>query len=173
MAKRRSKPTDVPVVRNLEQANEVLAELAAHKRELDQINGALNERIDQAKAAAEEKAAPVRDRVTALEVGLTSFAEHHKGDLFGKKRSVDLSFGRFGFRRSTQVKPVTRTTWAVVLERLKNLGMRDAIRVKEQPNKEVLREWPDERLAQVCVRRVEHDDFWYELDEAELGETSA
>ncbi|MBF0261068.1 MAG: host-nuclease inhibitor Gam family protein, partial [Magnetococcales bacterium] len=60
------------------------------------------------------------------------------------------------------------TTWAMVLGKLKELAFYEAIRVKEECNKEVLHEWPDERLAAVCARRVEKDVFWYELKKEEL-----
>jgi len=96
-----------------------------------------------------------------------------KGRLFVGKRSVDLDYGKLGWRKSTEIKPAAKTTWAMILGRLRELAFGEAIRIKEEVNREVLHEWPEERLELVGARRVEKDTFWYEIDEAKLADQAA
>lgn len=164
----RKKPQNVFPVKDLEDANTVLKDIAYYKRELAAIASKMNSDIDQIKADAKAKASAYEDKVKKLENSLQAFSEYRKGDLFQKRRSLSLNFGNFGFRLATSLKPMSKVTWARVLETLKEKGMKSAIRVKETPNKEVLAEWSDERLATVEVRRQKKDQFWYEVDEEAL-----
>ena len=59
---------------------------------------------------------------------------------------------------------------AMVLGKLEELGFEKGIRINKTVNKDVLRTWPDERLELVGARRVEKDDFWYELKGVEVEE---
>lgn len=125
----------------------------------------MNDEIDHVKACAEADSEPLLKRLDLLDASLLAFAEYNKAELFEKKRSVELMYGLLGFRRSSEIKPKPKTTWAMVCEALKSLGFDDAVRVREDANKEVLREWPEERLDLVGARRVEKDTFWYEVKE--------
>jgi hypothetical protein len=49
----------------------------------------------------------------------------------------------------------------------------EAVRVKEEVNKEEMAAWPDERLALVGARRVEKDQFWYEVDQDSISDKTA
>ncbi|MBF0370678.1 MAG: host-nuclease inhibitor Gam family protein [Magnetococcales bacterium] len=169
-SRKRIKPKSPVIVRDLEHANQVLGEIAHLKRNISAIETDMNQSIDRIKAAAEAFAAPRRSRLDALTAGLTAFAEYHKEGLFKKKRSVDLAFGHLGFRRSSEIKPKPRSKWALILNRIKELGYRDAIRIREDVNREALRDWPEERLAMVGARRMDKDLFWFELKEEGLGE---
>ena len=167
MAKR-NKPSNVCPVKSIEDVNDALAKIATHQRELAAIEGEMNNDIDRIKAAAKAKAADHEEKVKALEGGIQAFSEMKKDDLFKKTRSIPLNFGTIGFRKSTSLKPMVKNTWAMVLGMLKERGLNTAIRVSESVNKEVLSEWPDDRLGTVSVRRVSTDQFWYEVNEEEL-----
>jgi phage host-nuclease inhibitor protein Gam len=108
-----------------------------------------------------------------MENGLQAFAEHRKEELFSNRRSVELDFGTLGYRRSHEVKPKPRTTWAQVLGKLKELRFHEAVRVKEAVDKDELRSWPDERLESVGARRVQKDTFWYEINAQKVAEEAA
>ncbi len=146
----RSKPKRRFLVKDLAQANQTLAEIAVLKRE--------------AQAAARQA------RIEALESGLAAFAEFGKAELFKDRRTCELDFGRLGFRRSSEVRPKPRNTWAAVLGRVKELGLVEAVRVREDVNREALRQWPEARLELVGARRVEKDVFWCEVNEEALGQ---
>lgn len=164
----RRKPGNIQPVTSLEAANGALAEIAGLRRELRLLEHELNRRIDQAKADAESRAAPLHAGLEAWENGLRAFAELHKENLFGEKRSTSLDYGVVGFRKSTEIKPAPGGTWRAVLGRLKEEGLSEALRLREDVNREELHKWPDNRLALVGARRLSKDVFWYELDEARL-----
>ncbi|WP_028314691.1 host-nuclease inhibitor Gam family protein [Desulfatibacillum aliphaticivorans] len=173
MARKKPNKNSLYPVRDLKEANEALREIAAIKREIEAVNANMNDRIDQAKADAEVAAAPWQTKMEAIENGLLAYAEMNKDSLFAKKRSVDLDFGSIGFRRSKEVKAQPKKTLASILEKLKSLGFSEGIRVKETVNKDVLRDWPEERLAMVDARIVEKDTFWIEPDETKLTDRAA
>jgi phage host-nuclease inhibitor protein Gam len=153
----------------LDEANVALADIAELGRRMRAIEGEMNAQIDTIKREAEERAAPLRDELVALEHGLKAFAEYHKDNLCKDRRNVELTHGSFGFRKSTELKPAPKTTWGAITERIEQLGLLTGLRIRKTPNKEVMREWPDERLTELGVRRVSKDQFWYELGEVDLG----
>ncbi|HYW03578.1 MAG TPA: host-nuclease inhibitor Gam family protein [Gammaproteobacteria bacterium] len=169
----RKKPDNIEHIADNQHADRVLAEVGALQRQLRGIESDLNDEIDQAKAAAAAKAAPIKERMAELDAGLLAYAEYNKDRLFRKRRSVKLHFGTLGFRRSTQLKTATKWTWAAVLDRLKELGLTQAVRVKESVDKEALATLPDAQLEQVGVVRRPTDSFWYEVDEHAIEESAA
>lgn len=171
----RKKPNPAFVVADLEAADKALARLAELKRTVDAENLRLNEAIDRLKANVAEVTASPLAEAAALEAALASFAETRKPDLFAKLRSQTLTFGVIGFRRSSEVKPQPKTTWGTIKERIKALvtgqdgdPFAAAIRVKEDVNRDVLKEWPEERLTSVGARIVAKDSFYYELNTQEI-----
>lgn len=164
----RKKPQHVFPVKNDSEANTSLAEIAEIKRSLDKINNCLNDDIDKLKAEAKALAAPHESRLAALENGLMAYAEYNRDELFSGKKSKEYNFGSIGYRKSTEIKPLTKTTIAQVLGKVKELGFSAAIRVKESLNKDEMHTWPDERLSLVGARRVAKDTFWYEINEEEI-----
>ncbi|MBF0125702.1 MAG: host-nuclease inhibitor Gam family protein [Magnetococcales bacterium] len=166
---KRVKPENIVHVRDLQQANAALGEIAQLQRNIEIIETDMNESIDRIKRAADAFAAPRRARLESLANGLSAFAEFNKGTLFEKRRGVELSFGVLGFRRSSEIKPKGRGTWAQVLDRIKELGVGEAIRIREDVNRELLRGWPEERLELLGVSRIEKDLFWYELKTTSLA----
>jgi len=171
MARRKPNPPAV-VINNLEQADDLLREMAECSRRIDAIRSTMNEAIDAAKAEGKEQAAGHAARLKELEESLAAYATYQKPELFKSRKSVTRVFGTFGFRKSTEIKPQTKHTWGSILEQLKSLGMNHAVRTKEEVNKETLQEWPDERLEKVGARRVSEDKFWVEVDQAALEDTA-
>lgn len=165
----RSKPNAV-VIGDLDQAQTALAEIADLARRTATIDLALNAAIDAAKEGAAAEGKPLAERRKELEAALAQFGSLRKAELFKDKRSVDLGFGVIGFRMSTCVKTLPRVTWGMVLEGLKKLGFSEAIRTKEEPNKDVLKEWPDDRLATVGARREVSDTFFIEIPQEAMAD---
>ena len=169
----RIKPKNLFPIKDLAAANEALARIADLKRRLAKLDSDLNADIDRLKADAEAKAAPLQTLMASIEGGLLAFAEFNKDTLFEKKRSKELDFGVLGYRRSKELKPQPKITWKMVLGKLKDLGLAAGIRIREDVNKDELRQWPDERLALVGVRRVDKDSFYYEIDEQKIADKAA
>lgn len=158
----RIKPTP-HIVGNIPQAEAALAEIAALDRKLDCISNELNAEIDAAKDAAQQKSTALLSRRKDLADALATYATLNKGDLFKDKKSLDLAFGIMGFRQSTQIAQVNRITQAMTLEKLHEYSFTDAIRSKEELNKEIVAGWPEERLALVGLKRRQLDTFYIEI----------
>ena len=165
----RVKPKNVQPIRTAEEANDALRELGEIKRITNDIENKMNDDIALIKSGAAQEAAQFNSRREALENGLLAFAELKKEELFKDKRSVIYDYGALGYRRSSELKPVSGATWASVLGRLKKLDFKNAIRIKEEPDKDVMAQWPDERLSQVEVERKQKDTFWFEINEEKLA----
>lgn len=169
VAKRsRVKPDLMVHVKDIEQANVCLGEIAGLKRRIEALEARMNDDIDRIKAEAASKTEPLLRRLKALENGLLAFSEYNRDELFKKKKSIELAFGLLGYRKSTMVKPLPKKRWMDVLERLEELDLKEAIIVKKSPNKDVLRGWSDEKLELVGARKVSKETFWYEIKEEEI-----
>ena len=167
---RRKKLLNIYPVKTLSDANQALEVMADIQRKIETEEIRLNKKIDAAKACAVSNTAQLHNQLQAMENGLQAFAEYNKPQIFKQKRSIFLNFGVIGFRKSTQLKPMPKTTWQKVVELLNSQGLTSGIRVRESVNKEVLNEWSDEKLEKVSVKRHETDTFWYEIKEDELSE---
>lgn len=168
----RKKPANLHPVKDLTEANAVLAELGSLKRHVEMINVGLSDQVDQLKAEAEAKAAPLLARMANLENGLLAFAEYNKAEVFEDRRSKELTYGVLGYRKSTEIATKKGHTMAMILGRLKELGFEQGIRISEAVNKDELRTWPDERLDLVGACRKEKDTFWYEVHEEAIKDAA-
>ncbi len=163
----RVKPNLVPVypVHSLEDVNIALGRIAMLKREIDLINMGAAEEVDAIKARAAAESEPLKQRIAGMELSIGRFAEAGKEELFAKKKSLQLTFGVIGFRASSRLKTKTKWTFERVLASLKERGMTEFIRIKEEVDKEKLKGLAPEALAEVgCAVKTE-DIFYYELPE--------
>ena len=169
----RTKPAPALVIADLTAADEVLRELCEIKRSRTAIGSALNEIMDKAKAEAAAKDAPHAARQTILEAALKQFATFNKDTLFKEKKTIPVVFGSLSFRKSTKVKALAGWTWDMVLQKMADLGFKTGIREKKEVDKEELRTWSDEQLAQIGVKKDPKDEFGYELNEEALIEKNS
>ena len=95
---------------------------------------------------------------------IAAFAEYNKAELFKDNKSVELSFGKFGWRKTTKIS-VKKTT----LELLRKMNLLKCIRTKEEPDKNAMAELTDEELLQVDAVRKVSDDFFCEADTEEVN----
>jgi phage host-nuclease inhibitor protein Gam len=151
-------------IKNLDQADEVLKEIGLLERELESIDKAAHQQIAEIKSGAAKKGENIRKRITDDAKLLCTYAAYNKDVLFRDKRSVQLSFGSFGYRKSTSIK-IKETT----LKLLKKLKLDRYIRVKEEPDKEAMASMDDDALAQVDSVREVNDDFFYKADKGEIN----
>jgi len=159
----RLKPS-VGKIETLEDANLVLKEIGLLEREIESIDSEAHKQIAEIKAEAEKQGKPVRKRITDLAALLGAFAEYNKGEIFKDKKTVTLSFGCFGYRKTTAIS-VKKTT----VELLKKMGLCQYVRVKEEPDKEAMAALDDEALSQVDAVRKVKDDFFLEADKEEIN----
>lgn len=168
MAKRIKPVHTIPVIHTLEEADSALAQIAAHRRQLDLIQTTMNDSIDAIKLEAEAGAEPHKQNIATLEKSLLHFAELRKAELFTVKKSMPLQFGTIGFRASTKIKLIGKTTWERVLQALRDTGQKACIRVKEEPDKDALKGLEPGHLQSLGCKVVQQDTFFYELEAQEL-----
>ena len=169
---KRSKPNPV-IVADLRQAEGALAEMAMLDRRVADIEIALNAAVDAAKAAAQRDGAGLLARRKELADAVATFATLNKGELFRERRSLELAFGLIGFRQSTQLVQQLRVTQGMTLEKLHEYGFLDAVRVKEEIDKDAMSDWPDERLELVGMKRRQSDTFYIEIKAEEVAAREA
>lgn len=159
----RLKP-QVGKIETLDQANMVLKEIGILERELEGIDADAHRLIADIKEDAAKKGQAIRKRITDDSALLGAFAEYNRTELFKDRKSVTLSFGTFGYRKSTSIG-IKKTT----LELLKKLGLTGCIRVKEEADKDAMASLDDGTLAQVDAVRKVKDDFFCEADKEEIN----
>lgn len=171
----RKKPTNLALIGDLKQADAALAEIAEIERRLAVVEATMNDGIDKLKANAQKLSGRLQQRIDTLANGLHAFAEHHRSDIFEKhrRRTVALTFGLLGFRTSTEVQPLPKLTWKKVLDVLEKGGYDQAIRVKKEVDRDALHTFPDDELADMGVRRVPKDTFWYETHKQAVEDGAA
>ena len=157
-----------PLIKTLKEADAVLAQIAALRRNIALIETGLNDDIDALKGKAAAEAEPHKQEIAALEQSLARFAEYNKPELFAKRKSCDLTFGSLGFRSSSKIKLLSKMTWERVLQALRDTGLRQCIRTKEEPDKEALKALSPEHLRELGCKVVQEDTFFYEIADQEL-----
>ena len=141
------------IIKDIQQAEAVLAEMSAIGRKLSLIEGAMNEEIDDAKARAQQEGASLIVRYNELEKAVKAFGTLNKSRLFSEKRSLELAFGTISFRQSTRITLQNRVTEEMVLQALRELGLSEGIRTMEELDRTAMADWPDSKLETVGMKR--------------------
>jgi len=159
----RYKPTP-DRLENLEDADVALRNLGLLEREIEQIDAEAQRQIGEIKALAAKQGEPLRKRITELATKIQAYADYNKEDLFKDRKSIDLTFGKFGYRKTTSIS-VKKST----VELLDKMNLNKFIRIEKQPDKEAMKEMDDEALAQVDAVRKTKDDFFCESNREEVN----
>jgi len=154
----------VKKIETIEDANLVLKEIGLLESDLDAIDSEAHKAIAELKEQAAKSGEAKRKRIAELSSLLGAYAEYNRTELFKDKKSLRLSFGSFGYRKSTSIS-VKKTT----LELLKRLGLSAYIRTKEEPDKEAMANMSDDALHQVDAVRKIKDEFFCETDKEEIN----
>ena len=144
---------DKLIIKDVQQAEGVLAEMSAIGRKLSLIEGAMNEEIDDAKARAQQEGSSLIARYNELEKAVKSFGTLNKSRLFSEKRTLELAFGTISFRQSTRITLQHRVTEEMALQALRELGLSEGIRTKEELDRAAMADWPDSKLETVGMKR--------------------
>jgi len=159
MAKEKRSKVQIETVKvtSLSEADGLLRQVSDLNAKMRAAEATADIAINEVKEDFKNTLEPMLEEKERLEKSLAIYCEYNKGDLFGDKKTIELTFGLFGYRQSTSISVKAQT-----LELLKKHGMLEAIATKETPNKEVMRDWSDERLKLVEAKRVIEDKFWVE-----------
>ena len=141
----------------LEDVNLALRDIGLARKELDAIDTDALKRIAEVKTEAAKRGEALRNRIAETAGKIQAYAEYNRAELFRDRKSVELSFGVIGFRKSTRIS-VKKTT----LELLRKLRLDGCIRTKEEPDKDAMAALDDETLTAVDAVRKVSDDFFVE-----------
>lgn len=163
MARKRIEGT---ALESWDQVDETLRAIGVIDREVNLIEASANEEIDRIKAQTKEAAAPLLDKKSGLELAIKEYCEANRAE-FTNMKTKALTFGSVGFRLSTKVivKRVADT-----LQAMKDLGLSACIRIKEELDKEAMKNLSTETLAQVGAGLKTTNAFGYEIDQEKIKE---
>ena len=176
-------------IESLDDVNMALKDIGLAQKELDAIDAKANVEIAKIKEKALKDGESLRTKITESASKIQSYAEYNKDELFKDAKSIELSFGKIGYRKSTKIS-VKKTT----LEMLKRLldgrrlelakaeseekrnaitvlitKIQSCIRVKEEANKESLGLMDDAFLKTVGASRKITNDFFCEANIEEVN----
>ncbi|MCL2297780.1 MAG: host-nuclease inhibitor Gam family protein [Proteobacteria bacterium] len=154
--------------KSYDDVDNALKEIGGIQRELAMIEAEQNAAIDDIKAGAKEQAAPLAERIKALETAMKEFCDSNRAD-FLKVKTKELTFGSVGYRLSTKV--VIKKV-ADCVQAMKDLDLWQFIRIKEEPDKEALKDLDDETMATIGAALKVENIFGYVLKQEEIKEAA-
>lgn len=149
---------------SVEDVNFALREIGLAQKELDAIDTRAHKRIAEIKTDAAQKGEELRKRIAETSARIQAYADYNRDELFKDRKTIELSFGLFGYRKSTKI-----STKKTTVELLKKLHLEKYIRIKEEPDKDLLAELDDESLIQIDAIRKVSDDFFVEAKTEEVN----
>ena len=176
-------------IESLDDVNMALKDIGLAQKELDAIDAKANAEIAKIKEKALKDGESLRTKITESASKIQSYAEYNKDELFKDAKSIELSFGKIGYRKSTKIS-VKKTTLEMLkklldgrrleLEKAESEEKRNAItvlitkiqsciRVKEEPNKESLGLMDNAFLQTVGASRKITNDFFCEANIEEVN----
>lgn len=159
----RIKP-QVGKLESLDDVNLALRDIGLKEKELDAIDSKAAKEIAEIKTRAAKDGEELRKEIAETAAKIQAYAEYNKAELFKDKKSVDLSFGKIGYRQSTKIS-VKKTT----LELLKKLGFKSCVRIKEECDKDAMGNLTDDDLKSVDAARKVSNDFFCEANMEEVN----
>lgn len=162
------KRMEEPALKSWEEVDNTLKQIREAEIELGRIAADAERCMIDIRQQAEESAQPYKDKIKQMELQLKEFTITNKADLKGK--TMELAFGRVGFRMSTRL--VLPKALETVIRQLRKNGMGDCIITKESVNKEILKTYDETTILSVGASLKKEDTFWYETRQEKIAEPS-
>ena len=160
-------------IKSLEEADRVLQEMCEIEAAIEAIDNDAHEEISAIKERASAEGKPFRERYKSCVKAMEAYARYSRGELFKDRKSLDRTFGSFGFRKAPDSISVSKDT----AELLQKFRLNQYIRTKVEPDKEAMLSLDDETLEKVGAARRQKEDFFVEtkrdLVNQELAKKSA
>lgn len=151
-------PTPRNTPQTLAAVEESIRKIAELQRQLQQLELSLIEEISPINDYYKKKAKPLQDKIGALQSGLEAWAQDNKTNLINDKtRAVKLATGEIGWRISA---PSVRFTGDNLIEKLKQRGLANLIRLKEEVSKEAILANPKTIEGIDGITIVRSETFW-------------
>lgn len=166
----RTKIKEAPVLRNWDEVDAALKEIAEKELAIEEIEGEMNKQIQGIKLSSAQEAKPLEERIDTLGKDIKAFVTEHREELDGKTKM--LNFGKTGFRLSTKLSlPTAKDKVASIIKSLRIRKMADCIIITESINKDVLKKYTEDEIVRVGGTLKKEDVFWYETDRERLRST--
>ena len=150
--------------------DESLRVIALENAAVKKAEARMNEEVLAIQKRHEEETRGAREKVVANEKQIELYCIEHRDEFVGSK-TKDLNYGTVSFRNPpAKLTLLHGFTWETVLALLKKLKMDQFVRMKEEVDKDAIKEQlPDaEELAQVGLRLAQNEQFYYETKEVEI-----
>lgn len=151
-----------------DEVDDSLRQIAELDRDMALHESAANEKIDQVKAGLKGLVQPMLDRKAGLELAIKDYCDANRVE-FAKIKTKEMPFGSVGYRLTTKImiKRVAET-----LQSLKDLALTGCIRIKEEPDKEAMKNLTDAQLAEVGAARKTENVFGYTINTERIKEAA-
>ncbi|GAA4650815.1 host-nuclease inhibitor Gam family protein [Kistimonas scapharcae] len=165
--KPRIKTTSLPVPTTREQAEQLLHDIGRLQRQVATIETAMNDRLSDVKRTFEDQVKPLNQGIDEAFEGLRIYCEANRDQLCkGNSKTVTLATGKVFWRKTPP--RVTVRGMDIVLETLKKLRLKRAIRTKEEVNKEAILLEPEKYTAIPGINITSREEFGVEPFESEI-----
>ena len=145
-------------IKSLDEADKILQEMCEIEAGIEAIDSEADAEISRIKNAAAAEGKPLRDRYKSCVKAVEAYARYFRGELFKDRKSLERTFGSFGFRKAPDSISVSKET----ADLLQKLGLDQYTRTKVEPDKEAMLSLDDETLEQVRAARRQREDFFVE-----------
>lgn len=155
------------------EAREALRDYVNTSSKLKEIEAKQEQEINKIRDKYKNKVTDLQDKKASCFELVHAYSEANKEDLFVKKKSIDWSFGIFGFRTGTpKVEKKRGITWDAALQLIKNMDDQ-FIRTKEEVDKDKIISSREDmevmgKLAKIGITVVQNETFFIEAKEEEL-----
>ena len=158
----------IAVPKSLDEAAQFLAQIGEGQRAADKIQLDINTKVEQLKAQAMADVKPHQEKISQLVEGLFAYAEVHRNELTdgGKSKTVKLPTGWFGWRWTPPAISIRNVK--AILVKFKELGLKQFIRIKEEPNKEAMLKEPEIAKTIKGISISQHEEFVVKPAELEV-----
>lgn len=90
-------------IESLEQVNLALRDIGQAEKKLALIDAKANEEISKLKEKALKEGEENRKFITETVAKIQAYAEYNRSELFKDTKSLELAFGKIGYRKSTKI----------------------------------------------------------------------
>jgi phage host-nuclease inhibitor protein Gam len=161
MANKSRKQKLIVVPKDTIEANASLYTIGTLDREIKEIEAKLSSEIALLREVASKKTKALAEERKSRLAGLEEFASNNRTTLLlGDKKSVEFSFGTFGWRWTPPKVELQKLTEEALIALLKKLKMKRFVRVKESLDKEALLK---ERPEISGVKYTQREEFFVEV----------
>lgn len=157
------------VIETRDDADRALQRIGELRRAIAGEEKDANDDMDEIRKDLVNDTAPWRESLAQNEAALAAWAEANKEELFKDPRSIELNWGRVGFRWTPwKIKFLNKLKVETIIEKLRANKMAHLIHTVESVNKEKALNYDNETLAPLGMKKAHTDEFFYEVKAEEV-----